>query len=440
MRALPWTAAGILLCTIAGAPAARAAQNIGVTRKRIAADPAAEKLNRLLIEAQKNIDRKDYEAAVQNYQDYLAQKPGDAVAHFDLGYVYTALDRPSDAKGEYEKAISLDPKMGAAYLNLGLTLLASDPAAAVAPLQQAADILSGEARPRFLLATALDRSGKLDEAITQYRAAEKLDAKDFDTQMALAGALLQAKRPADAEAEFRSALTLQPNAPEAHLGLGESLLAEKKLNAAAEELGTYLQKNPGDARIHFERASILVDLGKYDEALAELDHAPAAGPESLPAFKLRAQIYFAEKQYAQAVPSLEKAAALAPQNVDIHALLGHALLAKKDYPNAVRELTAAYRLDPTASDVLGDLVLAEYNTRNYAAALAALDTLAQGKSLPPESWFIRAACYDHLGQPAPALDAYKKFLELNKDETSDMYFESASRVRALTRELQNRKR
>lgn len=425
---------------MAVAPAGRTAQNTGVTRKRIAADPAAKKLNRLLADAQENIGRKNYSAAAQNYQDYLKLKPGDAVVHFNLGYVYTALGRPNDAKGEYEKAVSLDPKMGAGYLNLGLTLLPGDPGAAVASLQRAADLLSAEAQPRFLLATALDRSGKLDEAIAQYQAAEKLDGKDPNTRLALARALLRANRPADAEAEFRSALALQPNAPEAHLGLGETLLAEKKLAPAADELGAYLQKNPRDIRICFDRASALVDLGKYDDALAELDRAAAAGPESLPALKLRAQIYFAQKQYAQAVPALEKAAALAPQNVDLHALLGHALLAKKDYPNAVRELTAAYRLDPTASDVLGDLVLAEYNTRNYAGALAALDALAQRKSLPPASWFIRAACYDHLGQPAPALDAYKKFLELNKDETSDMYFESASRVRALTRELENKRR
>jgi hypothetical protein len=41
---------------------------------------------------------------------------------------------------------------------------------------------------------------------------------------------------------------------------------------------------------------------------------------------------------------------------------------------------------------------------------------------------------------APALDAYQKFLQLNKDETSDMYFEAAARSRTLARELKDKKR
>ena len=46
------------------------------------------------------------------------------------------MQKLTDAKGEYEKAISLDPKMGPAYLNLGLTLVDTDPAAAVAPFRK----------------------------------------------------------------------------------------------------------------------------------------------------------------------------------------------------------------------------------------------------------------------------------------------------------------
>ena len=45
--------------------------------------------------------------------------------------------------------------------------------------------------------------------------------------------------------------------------------------------------------------------------------------------------------------------------------------------------------------------------------------------------------------PAPAqdaLDAYKKFLELNAGQTNDQYFIAASRARALERELKEKKR
>ncbi|MGA9889705.1 MAG: tetratricopeptide repeat protein, partial [Candidatus Acidiferrales bacterium] len=164
------------------------------------------------------------------------------------------------------------------------------------------------------------------------------------------------------------------------------------------------------------------------------------GPESLRALRLRALIYFRKKDYDHAVPVLTKAVALAPNDPDLPAQLGHVYLEKKDYPNAVNELVVAIKMNPGANDVLGDLVTAEYLNKNYVAALHGLDILAQRETLPLGSWFIRATCYDKLGQPAPALEAYQKFLQLNKDEDSDMYFEATARARTLTRELQNKKR
>jgi Flp pilus assembly protein TadD len=434
----------LAICSLLGAYRAAAAQNSGVTRTRIHRDAAAAELNRLLGNAQAAVQQKDFDTAAKDYQQFLAKKPDDAIVHFDLGYVYTALNRAGDAKSQYQKAIALDPKMSAAYLNLGLTLLQSSPADAIDPLQHAVKLLPDQARPKFLLATALERSGNLNDAIAQYQAAEKLDPDNFDTHLALGLALLHFHRVSDAEPEFRAALALQPDSPEssdeAHLGLGQCLIAQKQYLPGISELAAYLKNHPNDAHIRVERAAALVDLGQLDAAMAELDRAASQGPESIDALELRARIYFAKKQFANAVAPLKQAVALAPQNANFRALLGHALLESKDYPGAVAQLLQANKLDPTANDVLGDLVLAEYNTQNYAASLQVLDLLSKRRQLPPESWFLRGACYDKLNAPVQALDAYKQFLQLNTNENSDMYFEASSRVRALTRELKNKKR
>jgi Flp pilus assembly protein TadD len=422
---------------------ATSAQTVGTSRTKIPQDPAAIELNRLLTAAQDAVNKQDYASAAQDYQAYLAKKPDDAVVHYDLGYAYTALQKPADAKSEYEKAIALDPKMASAYQNLGVTLITTDPAAAIAPLQHAAELMPEDARTKWLLGIALEATKKDALAIEQYQAAAKLDAKNVEIRNSLGFALLRAGRTGDAEAAFREALSLQPAgaaADQAHKGLLQALLAEKKNDEAATELGVYLAAHPGDAAMQLERASLLVDAGKDDDALAELDKAAAAGPESLRAVKLRALIYFRTKQYDNAVPVLVEAIALAPQDPDLAAELGHAYLEKKDYPNAVNALVVAIKVNPQSIDVLKDLVTAEYLNKNYPAALHGLDILAQKETPPLGSWFVRATCYDKLGQVQPALDAYKKFLELNKDENSDMYFEASARVRTLTRELANKKR
>jgi superkiller protein 3 len=442
MKALPkYLACCCAVCVFLGASATSSAQTVGTSRTRIPQDGAAVALNNLQAQAQAAMDRKDYEAAVTAYQEYLAKKPDDATVHYDLGYAYTAMQKSAEAKTEYEKAISLDPKMASAYQNLGLTLLTSDPAAAVAPLQKAAELLPENARAKWLLGTALETNGKLDLAIAQYEAAKKLDAKDPDILESLGGALLRAGRPAEAESVFREALSLHPEGGalgQAHIGLARALIAQKKIEESAKELAAYLVSRPDDANARMELAAELAELGKNDDALAELDRASTGTPDNLRALKLRVQIASQRKNYADAITALQKAVALAPQDADLAAQLGHIYLEKKDYPNAVNELIVAFKMNPASNDVLGDLVTAQYLNKNYSGALKALDALSQRKTLPMGSWFIRATCYDKLGQLSQALDAYKKFLELNTDLNNDMYFEASARVRTLNREVKKK--
>jgi Flp pilus assembly protein TadD len=418
------------------APVASAQSNTTRTRIHVpddTPDPA-------LIAARAAMDHKDYAEAIRSYKEYLAKKPDDAEAHFDLGNAYASLKQVADAKAEYEKAISLDPKLDAAYVNLGITIMDTDPAAAIEPLQKAAALLPNEARPQFLLGWAYERSGKAPLAIEHYRAAEKLEEKNSDIHFALGRVLLTSDQPAEAETEFRAAIASDSSNAQAHLGLSQALAAQKKSEEAAAELGIYLEAQPNDSEARVSRALALAKAGKNEDALAELDRAAASGQESLSALRLRGQVLFQLKRYDDAIAVLEKAAKLAPQDADLPAQIGHVYLEKHAYPDAARELLVAFKMNPQSNDVLGELVAAEYLGKNYESALKALDLLSQREELPPGTVFIRATCYDKLGQAAQALDWYQKFLQLNKNENNDMYFEATARARFLTRELKEKKR
>jgi tetratricopeptide (TPR) repeat protein len=439
MRLAPSAFVCMWLGVVSSFPSAFA-QTPSPAHKIVVQDPAAVALNQLFASAQQAMNNNDFETAAQDYQEYLAKKPDDAIGHFQLGYAYTGMKKPEEAKAEYEKAIELDPEIEPAYLNLGLTLLDTDAAAAVEPLQKAVELKPDEPRPKFLLGWAYERTGKLPQAVEQYQEAEKLDAKNFNISFALARTLLTMNRPTEAEPEFRAAIALRPDSAPAHLGLAQSLLAEKKLDAAESEMGTYLAAQPNDTEMRIDHASLLVDLAKDSEAIAELDKMDAASSGSIRVLKLRSDAYFEMKRYADAIPLLERAAALAPQDAEIPSRLGHLYLETKNYPNAIKELDVALKMDPSSTDVLADLVGAEYLSKNYAATLQGIDLLSQRKPLPIGSIFVRATCYDRLGQKELALDSYKKFLELNKDENSDMYFEASGRARTLAREILEKKR
>ncbi|MFZ0038064.1 MAG: tetratricopeptide repeat protein [Candidatus Acidiferrales bacterium] len=403
-------------------------------------DPADAASRETIAKAEAAMDRKDFAGAVQICTDYLDNYPDNAAVHFQLGYAYSALGKPDDAEDEYRNAIEIDPKMGPAYLNLGLTLLDSNPEAALSALQQASELMPDQPRPKYALGMALEHAGKDDAAIEQFHEALKLDGRNFPAQLELARILLHSKKYPEAENEFHKAVEIQPNASAAHLGLAQTLIAENKTADAATELERYLQTNPKDVDARIERASILTDLGRNEEALAELDRASALRPEIAATLKLRSLIQFRLKNYDAALATLKRIEATTPNDPDVHAKIGHLLLEKKDYADATNELAMAFHADPTQTEVLRDLLAAEYLGGNYPATLEGLDLLAKRETLSNGSWFIRASCYDKLGKIQEALDAYRKFLELNAGQTNDQYFLAASRVRTLERELKDKKK
>ncbi|MFZ0634126.1 MAG: tetratricopeptide repeat protein [Candidatus Acidiferrales bacterium] len=406
---------------------------------RHAEDPAEAESRETLAKAQAAMDKTDFAGAVQICSEYLEKNPDDAAVHFQLGYAYTALGNAPEAESEYRKATAIDPKMGPAYLNLGLTLLERRPAEAIAPLRQATELMPDQLRPKFLLGIALEQTGDFSSAIEELRSARNLDKKDFNTQLELARALLRAKNPADAEREFRAALEIQPGASAAHLGLAQTLVQEKKMAEAATELGTYLQSQPNDFDAHVQRASILGDVDKNADALGELDRAASIRADTKETLELRSVIDVRLKKYDDALVALQKIESTAPDDRDLHARIGHIYLEKKDYPGAVKELAIAFRADPSQEDVLRDLLAAQYLGGNYPAALDLLDALAKRESLSNGSWYIRATCYDKLGRKQEAIDGYRKFLDLNGGQTNDQYFAASERVRILERELKEKK-
>lgn len=428
---------GVLVSVAASRPAS--AQDNQPGKPRIIHDPEGDELNALLAGAQKAVDQQDFPTAAKDYQDFLAKQPNNANIHFQLGYVYTAMQRPADAIEQYQRAAELDPKMDAAYLNWGLSLLNSDPGAAIDPLTKAAELKPDEAKPKLLLGWAFERTKKLPEAIEQFQAAEKLDDKNFDVHFELARALITANRAPEAEAEFRTALAIKSDSAPARLGLAQSLIAEKKFEAGEPELAAYIAANPNDREARIDHASMLVDLGKYSDASAELDKLGDAEPDELRVLKLRSEALFELKRFDEAIPVLARAAALAPQDAEIPARLGHLYIEKKDYPDALKELGSSFKLDPSSNDTLADIVAANYLSKNWPAALEAIDLLSKRKPLPVGSIFIRATCYDRLGQTKVALDTYQEFLRLNKDQTSDQYFEATARARTLQHELEKKR-
>ena len=399
----------------------------------------ANPLNDLLEEAQRDIDKKKFEAAIAPLQKVIADQPEFAYAHFQLAYVYTALKRTDEARAEYARTAAIDPKMPEAYLNLGMLLLdKQEDAAAVGPLRKAVELLPAQSRPRYLLAVALDRSGDRAGAAESFEALLHLDPNDITAIDYLGWSALRKGKPDEAEARFRRALEVQPKGPEALKGLAHSLDAQKKPEAAGVYRG-FLELMPNDSEARARLIHLLVELQQNDMALAELDRLDAGKQPTLESLKLRADIQIAGNKWDDSIVTLQQGLALAPNDAQLHGGLGRILLQKRDFAAAEKELRIALRLDEKNLFYFKDLSSTFFLGGNYPAALAALDEIAKVEQPGAGVWFIRAICYDKLNQPKLALEAYQKFLELDQDKNPDQIWQAKERSKVLQRMLERKR-
>jgi Flp pilus assembly protein TadD len=392
-------------------------------------------LNDLLDEAQRDIDKNDFEAAIPLLQKFLAEKPEVAYAHFQLAYCNTGLKHVPEARAEYERAIALDPKMSEAYLNLGILMTGQDPAAAVAPLRKAVELLPAQSHPRILLGAAQERSGDYPGAAQSFEGAVRLDPRDTEAGLHLARLYLNLKRPADAEKKFRGVLEVQPSSAPAALGLAQALDVQGKPDAA-DAYRKYLTLQPSDSAARARLVHFLVEQNNNDEALAELDRADAGKPPTSDSLRLRADLQIAQKKYDDAIVTLQHALALTPNDPQLVGGLGRIYMQKHDYASAEKQLKLAIQLDGNNLSYWKDLSSSYYLSGDCVSTLASLDVIAKAEAPAAGSWFIRALCYDKLHQIKPALAAYQKFLTMDEGKNPDQVWQAQQRSVVLKHQLE----
>jgi len=421
------------------AQASQKQKTAGQSKSQKVANP----LNELLDEAKRDIDKNEFESAIPPLQKVIAEQPDSAYAHFQLAYVFTALQKADEARGEYERAIAIDPKMAEAYLNLGILFIERDPASVAVPnLRKAVELLPAQSRPRYLLGVAQENAKDYSAAAESFEGAYRLDPHNLEPILHLANLYLRLQRPADAEKKFRNILEAQPDNAQALLGVAECLAAQKKTDAA-EAYRSYLAVQPTDSAARARMVRLLVEQQQYDAALAELNRAEAAQGTNVTAnldwSKMRADIQIAQKKWDDSIVTLNKAVALSPGDAQLHGGLGRIYLQKRDFPDALKELKIALHLDGKNLAYWKDLNSALYLSGDCVSTLATLDEIAKMETPGAGPWFIRALCYDKLNQPKPALDAYQKFLSLDQGQNADQIWQAQERSKVLRKVLEHKR-
>jgi Flp pilus assembly protein TadD len=263
-------------------------------------------------EGMKAIQAKDFEKAKQVLTEAEAEAPKDPQAAFYLG---VALENLGDAKGareKYQKALSLDPKLSEASVNLSAILLDSgDEADAKAALDIVeAGLKSAPAHPGLLMnhALALEAVGDKARAVKAYAAAVKAQPDNLAARYAYAELLADAGKRDQALGELKKLGAIDdPKLLEAAanlfgklqsfadcVGLLDKAIArqatpdlhtrralcrhEMKDDAGAQkDFEAAVKIDPKFAPAHYYLGMSLKAAGKIKEAKAELEQASTLG-------------------------------------------------------------------------------------------------------------------------------------------------------------------
>ncbi|MCP4004646.1 MAG: tetratricopeptide repeat protein [bacterium] len=221
----------------------------------------------------------DYVGAERSFRRGLEIDPENLDLHNALGWTLFQSGRSAEAVVEYEKALAVDPMDVRANNNIALALTE------LGRLDKAAlhfrNSLAVEPKAEIYsdLGFVLDRQGRSDEAITNYRKAIALDSETRSAHFNLAVSLLNRGELAQSAVHYEAALRLKPTA-EAYNGLGFVLSKQGKVDDAIAQFREAVRVNPKYTAAYNNLAGNLIKQGKLEEAASNyqlsLDEKPSA--------------------------------------------------------------------------------------------------------------------------------------------------------------------
>lgn len=405
--------------------------------------PAAGAL--AIARAESAMDAQKWPDAEAILRKLVAANAKDARAWFDLGYVMHAESNYTEAIAAYREAVAADPQSFECNLNLGLMLGHERQLEAAKYLEAATRLKPTSEHPAAKLAHAwaalaqVQETSDLKIALTSWARAVELAPTDTQQRLAYGEALERAGDVADAEREFRKASELTPGSHDALAALANLYMRGRRLPEAEEVLRQLVNVSPRDESAHLQLGRVLSAEKKDGEAAIELQKALALRSDDLDALRELAFVQERGKQWAAAESGYRRLLEKFPNDAELHDGLGSVLLGQLKYAESESELIACVRLKPDWGEAYGRLALAASGNKDYTLAIKALD--ARKKLLPelPSSYFLRATCYDHLRQFAPAVENYKAFLAASNGQFPDDEWKARHRLIAIEPEARKQK-
>jgi tetratricopeptide (TPR) repeat protein len=256
-------------------------------------------------------NQEKYDLALEKYEEIISINPDDVEAHYNIGLSSFYSHDYGRAKESFENAVRLRPQTSLYHYWLADTLSwLADYKNAVSEYETALDFEPDKKGSYYAyrnLGFALLKLGEPEDAVKNFKKAEKLQTDDGFLYLYWGDALLDIQQPERAGEKYKKAAEFEQIKPEALLKWGNIYFDEEKYDLALEKYREIISINPDDV-----------------DAL----------------YNIGLSAYYTN-DFENARKSFENAIQIDYRNSNYHNWLAHTLLTFKDFQTAIDEYSIA---------------------------------------------------------------------------------------------------
>ena len=384
---------------------------------------AAEKANKLAVEAKKSFDQNDYKTAVSKYADAIVLTPNNPEFHYLKGKAHYELKEFDKAINEFDTALSQNyaSPLEIYKLRWSLNFNNKNLDAALDDAQKASKLAPEDASFNLALGQIYLAKNSYSAAIPAFQNVVRLDPNNADAYYYLAAAYQSSGDYKNQQ--INAAQAVKGNTKflnESYFLLGDGAQKSKDYPSAIEAYRKSLSANPNNRLIYHN----LSDIYRIQNQFAAATEIAKKGIEFFPAdanlYLDLSRYYSLGDQSALAIGAAQQAVRLMPEKSVSYASLCRAYYEDKQFQAALEACKSALKLnsdDGEANVYLGftNLSLDKSDTANefFAKAVSGLKDYTMKNPEYSDGFYLLGNAYYYAKQPENAIEAYSKSLQLN---------------------------
>lgn len=205
------------------------------------------------------------------------------------------------------------------------------------------NVIKTPLNPRVLhnYGSALEKKGRLDEAVFQYIKALQIDPFNAECHYNIGNFLSRHHRFQTARAHYSQAIKTKPDFVEARCNLGLLLTQAGQANAALDQYQKALKSNPDFDKIYINMGTLLASHNHFQTALTYFSQGLALRPDDAEAHNNMGVLLAELKDFNTARQHFLQALQLEPNYKEVYANLGYMALQQGNLKQAIFFLKTA---------------------------------------------------------------------------------------------------